>query len=136
MTEKYINLVCESHSWRGKWQNLKIVWTFVPVEGLINRQLFGQLCSGLVGKSANKQFLFALIYTSLIPNPIPATHNIAWVFHRKGDIMQTEGYFNYKYSGKKMCSYKTVPFKPQGTAGLLLIFACGTPSLIEHISGM
>lgn len=70
---------------------------FCKLKALINRQLFGQFWSGSVCQSANKQFLFALVY-SWVPDTKshPCHARYCQCFSQKGDITQTRGYFKNK----------------------------------------
>lgn len=61
---------------------------FSLLKALINRQLFGQFWSGSVCQSANKQLLFALVY-SWVPDTKshPCHTKYCQCFSQKGDII-------------------------------------------------
>lgn len=67
MTEKYKKCVCEGHSGGEQWQKMdKSLGRLCPLEASINGRLSGQIWSGLVGKSADKQLSSTLFY-GLVP---------------------------------------------------------------------
>lgn len=84
MTEKYTNLVYLSHSWKGKCQNSQIVWTFVPVSSFAQQATVWTALVKFGGQVSQQTALVCPYTLSLLPNPVPATHNIAFFKEKEG----------------------------------------------------